>query len=180
MSKRNHGRKMGICTCDNCGVEFTKPQSEINRNLKIGRRNFCTRSCSGMGNFKNFGDGKNNYDISKHSGNSRDEFTPFRYHLRNCKKRYKDFNIDLPHLNELWESQNGVCPFSGVKLILNAYTDIFKDQRYSASLDRIDSTKGYIKGNVRWVSRSINHLKNDMTDEQLIEFLKIISEMYKK
>ena len=54
MSKRNHGRKMGICTCDNCGVEFTKPQSEINRNLKIGRRNFCTRSCSGMGNFKNF------------------------------------------------------------------------------------------------------------------------------
>jgi hypothetical protein len=180
MNKREQSRKMGECTCSNCGILFKKPQSEINRNLKIGRRNFCTRSCSGVGNAKNFGDQKNNYDISKHSANSRDEFTPFRYHFRNCKKRYRDFNIDLQYLKELWEQQQGVCPFSGIKLVLNAYTNIFKDQRYSASLDRIDSNKGYVKGNVRWVSRSINLLKNDMTDDQLIEFLNIISDRYKK
>ena len=180
MNKKYHGRQLSKCTCDNCGIEFEKPQSEITRNLKIGRRNFCTRSCSGVGNAKNFGDRKNNYDISKHSANSRDEFTPFRYHFRNCKKRYKDVDIDLQYLKEIWEKQQGVCPFSGVKLVLNAYTNIFKDQRYSASLDRIDSNKGYVKGNIRWVSRAINHLKNDMTDNQLIEFLNIISERYKK
>ena len=83
-------------------------------------------------------------------------------------------------MKQLWEDQQGICPFSGVKLILNAYTNIFKDQRYSASLDRIDSNKCYIKGNVRWVSRAINHLKNNMTDEHLIEFLKIISDNLKK
>ena len=83
-------------------------------------------------------------------------------------------------MKQIWEEQQGVCPFSGVKLVLNAYTKIFKDQRYSASLDRIDSSKGYVKGNVRWVSRAINHLKNDMTDEHLIEFLNIISNNLKK
>jgi hypothetical protein len=180
MSKRHNGRKMGSCTCDNCGVKFEKPQSEINRNLKLNRRNFCTRKCSGVGNAKNFGDKNNNYDISKHSENVRDEFTPFRYHYRNCKKRYRDFNIDLEYLKQIWEDQQGICPFSGVKLVLNAYTKIFKDQRYSASLDRIDSNKGYVKGNVRWVSRAINHLKNNMTDEHLIEFLNIISDNLKK
>ena len=126
MNKREQRRKMGECTCSNCGILFKKPQSEINRNLKIGRRNFCTRSCSGIGNIKNFGEQKNNYDISKHSDNSRDEFTPFRYHFRNCKKRYRDFDIDLQYLKELWEQQQGICPFSGVKLVLNAYTNIFK------------------------------------------------------
>ena len=180
MNKKYNGRKLSKCTCDNCGIEFEKPQSEITRNLKIGRRNFCTRSCSGVGNVKNFGDLKNNYDISKHSANAKDEFTPFRYHFRNCKKRYKDFDIDLQYLKELWEQQQGICPFSGVNLVLNAYTNIFKDQRFSASLDRIDSSKGYIKGNVRWVSRAINHLKNDMSDEQLIEFLNLICDKYKK
>jgi hypothetical protein len=180
MGEINNQRKMGSCTCDNCGITFKKPQSEINRNLKLNRRNFCNRSCSGVGNTKNFGDRLNNYDISKHSNNCKDEFTPFRYHFRNCKKRHKDFNIDLGYIKQIWEEQKGICPFSGVELILNGYNSISKDQRYSASLDRIDSKKGYVKGNVRWVSRAINHLKNDMTDEQLIEFLNIISENFKK
>jgi hypothetical protein len=77
-------------------------------------------------------------------------------------------------------NQNGICQFSGVKLILNGYTKIFKDSRYAASLDRIDSKKGYVRGNVRWVSRAINLMKNDMSDESLNEFLKLISENYKK
>jgi len=161
---------MGSCTCNNCGITFEKPQSEINRNLKLNRRNFCTRKCSGVGNAKNFGDRVNNYDISKHSDNVRDEYTPFRYHLRNCKKRYREFNIDLQYLKELWEEQQGICPFSGIKLVLNAYTNIFKDQRYSASLDRIDSNKGYIKGNVQVISYRANTMKGDATPKDLIQF----------
>jgi hypothetical protein len=180
MDKKKQTRKQGECTCDNCGVKFKKPQSEITRNLTIGRKNFCTRSCAGFANRFNFGDNKDKYDISKHAGNQKDEFTPFRYHFRNCKKRYKEVDLDLEYLKELWDSQNGTCPFSGVKLTLNSYTKIFKDSRYAASLDRIDSNKGYVRGNVRWVSRAINLMKNDMSDESLNEFLKLISENYKK
>ena len=180
MDKKKQTRKQGECTCDNCGVIFKKPQSEITRNLNIGRKNYCTRSCAGFANRFNFGDKSSNYDISKHAGHLRDEFTPFRYHYRNCKKRYKEFSIDLEYLKKIWDEQNGICPFSGIKLVLNSYTNIFKDSRYAASLDRIDSKKGYVVGNVRWVSRAINHLKNDMDDNSLKEFLNIISEYYKK
>jgi len=180
MDKKKQKRKKGECTCDNCGIMFKKPQSEINRNLNICRKNYCTRSCAGFANIKNFGNKSASYDISKHSKNKIDEFTPFKYHYRNWKKRYKEVEVDLKYLKKIWDEQNGICPFSGIKLILSSYTKILKDPRYAASLDRIDSKKEYIVGNIRWVSRSINLLKNDMDDNSLKEFLELISEHYKK
>ena len=54
MSKNKSKRKMGECTCDNCGIKFEKPLSEINRNNKLGRQNFCSRTCVGKNNIKNF------------------------------------------------------------------------------------------------------------------------------
>jgi hypothetical protein len=38
----------------------------------------------------------------------------------------------------------------------------------SLSLDRIDSSKGYVKGNLRFVSDRANRMKSDMTDQELI------------
>lgn len=168
------GRKLGSCKCDNCGVIFEKPQSEINRNSKIGRKNFCSRTCVGKNNFKNFGENKSNYDISKHSKNKNDKYTKFRYHYRNILKRNKEVNVTIDDLKEIWEIQKGVCPYLGIELTLNTYGKINKDSITSASLDRIDSKKGYIKGNVQWVSRAMNYLKNDMSEEQVQEILILI------
>jgi hypothetical protein len=39
MSKNKSKRKMGECTCDNCGVKFEKPLTELTRNKKLGRKN---------------------------------------------------------------------------------------------------------------------------------------------
>ena len=39
-----------------------------------------------------------------------------------------------------------------------------------ASLDRIDSSKGYIEGNVQWVTYQANVSKHTMTMEELYEF----------
>jgi hypothetical protein len=179
MDKRKIKYKMGKCTCKNCGIEFEKPLTEIRRNEKLNRPNFCSRTCVGKNNAKNFGDRKSNYDISKHSNNCLDGYTKFRYHYRNMKKRYHDIDITIDDLNEQWKRQDGICELSGVKLNLSSYTNINKNPIYAASLDRIDNSKGYIKGNIRWVSRAMNWMKNTMSDEMVEELLQIIVE-YKK
>lgn len=42
--------------------------------------------------------------------------------------------------------------------------------RYAASLDRVDSSKGYVKNNIQVVSRKANVMKQDATKEELKEF----------
>lgn len=176
MSVRTKKYRKGVCNCQNCGIQFEKALTEITRNKKLNRPNFCSRSCVGKHNVKNFGDRKNNYDISKHSGNRSDLYTKFKYHFRSVKKRFKDVEITIEDLEDVWEKQNGFCEFSGVKLTLSSYSKIEKNPIYSASLDRIDSSKGYIIGNIRWVSRSINYMKNNMSDEMVWELCKLIKE----
>lgn len=40
-----------------------------------------------------------------------------------------------------------------------------------ASLDRIDSSKGYVKGNVQFVCLSMNYAKNGFSDQQIKDFV---------
>lgn len=61
------------------------------------------------------------------------------------------------------------CPILGCELIKNTIK-----QYNSPSLDRVDNSKGYIKGNVRVISSRANTLKGDGTVE---EFIKIIEYM---
>lgn len=161
---------MGTCKCGNCGKIFEKPQSEITRNLRLNRDNFCCRSCVGQHNVKNFKNSKFYTDKNKKIKRYNDEYTKFKHHFRNIKCRDKEVNITIEDLKEQWDKQNGICPFSGIKLIL--VQNVKKEKHniiFVASLDRIDSNKGYVKNNIRWVSRPINLMKNNMSDLDTIE-----------
>ena len=79
-------------------------------------------------------------------------------------------------MKQIWDKQNGICPYLNIKLVLSGYSKIEKNPIYSASIDRIDSTKGYTKDNIQWVSRSMNLMKNTMTSEQVFEIFKLINE----
>lgn len=169
-------RQKGNCVCQYCSTQFEKPLSEIKRNEKLNRPNFCSRTCVGKHNVKNFGENRSSYDISQHSNNRMNEYTKFKYHFRNIKKRDKEIDITIEDLKEQWDIQKGICVFTGIQLILSSYSKIKSDPIYSASLDRINNHKGYVKGNIRWVSRAINWMKNEMDDETLHKLINILIE----
>lgn len=50
----------------------------------------------------------------------------------------------------------------------------------TASLDRIDSSKGYVNGNVQWVHKDINWMKNRFSQERFIEMCKLVAKKYGK
>lgn len=178
MQKYKLNRKLIEVECDCCHQKFQKPLSEYNRNLKLGRHNFCTRSCSiRYSNYHRIPSEKiieSQNNIKNYAGNHRDEYTPFRYILRSARNRFKECNLTLEYLKEVWDKQNGICPYTGLNLILPSYTKKVPIE-YRASLDRIDSSLGYVIGNVQFVSTPINFLKSTMTDTQTKEYLKAIA-----
>lgn len=181
--KYNYNRKLITIKCDFCGKEFQKPLTEYNRCQKLGRNSYCSRECASKGATlkrqskpHKLASDKLLEHLKHICGNKRDAYTPFRYSLRSAKRRFKDVNITLDDLKEVWEKQNGICPYTGIKLILPEDSNVNQiDFFHRASLDRIDSTKGYIKGNIQFISTPINLMKQSQTDLDVKHFLKEIS-----
>lgn len=63
---------------------------------------------------------------------------------------------------------DGVCALSGVKL-----STLHNDPN-KASVDRINSNKGYVKGNIRLVTTRSNIMKNQWTDAEVMEWCKSV------
>jgi len=91
--------------------------------------------------------------------------------------RNLEFNITIEQIWELFLKQNRKCILSGVGLKFNSYSRVNDG---TASLDRIDSSKGYIEGNVQWVHKAVNYMKWDKTDKDFIKWCDIISEYNKQ
>lgn len=87
----------------------------------------------------------------------------------NAKIRGIPFKINAKYLNRLWIKQKGICALSGIKIQV-AYNETTNGRlNKTASLDRIDSSKGYIKGNVQFVHKTAQRMKMDMSQ---LEFIK--------
>ena len=88
-----------------------------------------------------------------------------KFMVRTAKRRAKQLGLDF-NLEESDVIVPEVCPILGLELVLNEG----KLCAASASLDRIDSSKGYVKGNVWIISHKANAMKNNATAEELIKF----------
>lgn len=107
----------------------------------------------------------------------RRQHNPAQYLLNECKRRAKDkdleFNLDLSDI-----IIPEVCPYMGTPLVLKLGQG--KRTWSNPSVDRIDSTKGYIKGNVQVVSGLANKMKSNATKEELITFAKGVLSLHEK
>ncbi len=70
-------------------------------------------------------------------------------------------DIDVPYVTKLFQEQDGKCFFSGAEMTTSGSS--------SVSIDRIDSEKGYTKGNVVLCTAAINRMKNDHSMETFID-----------
>ena len=84
------------------------------------------------------------------------------------------FNITPKYLEELYIKQNYLCNISNIPI---KFSPTYKKrEEQTASLDRIDSTKGYIIGNVHWVHKDINMMKGSFSIEDFIVLCNRVSE----
>jgi hypothetical protein len=93
---------------------------------------------------------------------------------RNAKHRIIDFDITIEEAWELFIKQQKVCFYTGEPLCFSKGRRDKKLQ--TASLDRIDNTKGYSIENCCWVHKRINKLKGDFTEAEFLDWSKKITQ----
>ena len=141
-----------------CGDEYTP----LVESVKKGQAKSCTKCSVGHNhhNFKGYG------EIKKKIWNQI---------IRGCTKRSREIkiDIDIKYAWGLFLEQDRKCAITGI--VIDFGTTVRKNDQ-TASLDRIDSSKGYIEGNVQWVHKVVNRMKWDMEQEDFINWCKVISE----
>jgi hypothetical protein len=97
----------------------------------------------------------------------------------NARRKNREVSVSLQYLWELYLKQDKKCALTGV--YLGEYVSHYKlgGNLPLASVDRIDSSLGYIEGNVQWVHKDINTLKTDFPQDRFIELCKMVAEYNK-
>lgn len=169
-----------VLNCAHCGKVFEKEAKEHRRQLKEGKSIFyCSLSCVCKERNKN-NPPKGNIENFKDKIRKKDEYTPFRWFVLRAQyrgKRKRKLGCDLTpeYLKQLWDQQNGICPFTGWKLNLPQDASKWEEKSpRNASLDRIDNSIGYMKDNIRFVSVMANLARQDFSDNELIDFCRSV------
>lgn len=144
-----------ICKCD-CGNETVQTSQNL-----IG----FVKSCGCLKKEKKLETGpKSQY----FKGCGELYLTFFNIMKGSANRRHLSFNITIEYLWDLFLKQNRRCALTNELLTMPTRANGSK-LLYSASLDRIDSSIGYEIGNVHWVSKDINLMKQKFTSERFLE-----------
>lgn len=154
VSFNRSGGAIWKCVC-HCGKEFAASSSHLTRKTQPIKSCGCGMRRNGSKHHQWLGEG----DIS---GN-----WWYNHVLRERKQtaRHKlPVSIDVQFGWKLFQKQGGTCALSGVPLQFSSNHSL-----NTASLDRIDSSKGYEKGNVQFVHKHLNFMKRTYSQDYFIE-----------
>ena len=84
------------------------------------------------------------------------------------------FDITLDDVWFLYITQEGKCALSGMPI---GWAEV--GSLHTASVDRIDSTKGYIKDNVQLLHKDVNMMKQSYSQDYFIEVCQAIADKVK-
>ena len=116
----------------------------------------CCRKC---GRKNNYPDKRKNRGFFDKNGMHRVWLTSIKDNLVRGSKTI-ECSITLDDLYKALKKQNFKCSYTGIDLkVINTLKS-----ESNASVDRIDSDKGYEVGNIQWVYKPINIMKNGLSD----------------
>lgn len=151
-----------LCICD-CGREYIASSDHLTRSVNPIKSCGCQRVRFGPRHAQWTGYG----EISGGWWNMH-----VLRELANGNRRSKlEVKINKKYAWELFLKQNRKCALSGEEI----YFPKSPHESGTASLDRIDSSIGYTKGNVQWVHKNVNLMKNRLTQERFIDLCKLIT-----
>lgn len=162
--------------CPKCSE--TKPLSQFNKDKtkRLGVSSYCKLCASEYSSSYYTANGERiRTRITKYThSHVRYEYKSVLSRLKNlvakAKGRRWKVEITYEYLVALWESQNGLCTYSGLPLTYEA------NQSNTVSLDRIDSKLGYIEGNVQLVCAMVNRMKQEFAEADFLSMCRTITE----
>jgi len=146
------------CHCD-CGNLTTCSAAR----LRTGRKKSC--GCRKKG--------KGHHLWSGHGGITGANWAHIKAH---AKTRNLLFEVTIEQAWDLFQKQDGKCALSGEAIYLAVSSkELLYERKNTASLDRIDSKKGYVPGNVQWVHKAVNQMKWDAEQNNFVYWCKKIA-----
>lgn len=103
-----------------------------------------------------------------------------RSYFRDIKSKAKirgfAFEISVEYIWEKFIEQDRKCALSGEALMFPIVQSSNFRCLQTASIDRIDSLKGYVTGNVQWVHKHINYMKQDLHDDEFVSWCRKVAD----
>lgn len=89
---------------------------------------------------------------------------------RGATQRGLSFNVSIEFLWKKYLAQDRKCSLSGIPIVFGTSKTMT-----SASLDRIDSNRGYEEENVQWVHKDLNLMKMHLNQDYFIEMCRKVA-----
>lgn len=160
-SRNRNNQIKWMCRCD-CGREIAV------LGLHLTKEKGSQKSCGCM-----ILRGKNRKDWTGYEEISGQFWHGIQRGANGSKGRKKIlFDITIQEAWDIYIKQNKKCALSGIKICFPEKWDTAG----TASLDRIDSSLGYVKDNIQWVHKDINKMKNSFDQNYFIKLCQLISE----
>jgi hypothetical protein len=94
--------------------------------------------------------------------------------VRMARDRGIEVSLSIGDAWELYSAQGGRCALSGAPIIFTTRRSKEGRSACTASLDRIDSSIGYVPGNVQWLHKVVNIMKNVLSQEEFLLWCEMI------
>ena len=149
---------------------YTKNCPSCNALQTYGRKGHLDDAIKGNWKCRSCSNHDNNFKGKHHSI----PFTWFNMKQKGGISRGYRWELTIEDIWNIYEKQEGVCALSGVPI---GWAE--KGLTATASIDRIDSSEGYILENVQLVHKDINFMKQQFDQEYFVNMCKAVADKVK-